>query len=271
MTVQRQTPAVRPASAVTQADDLIEVAPGLRTSLRDEGQGRVVVLLHGTPFDVRAWDPLVGALGGRCRTVRFDARGHGTATAVPVADYRQLATDVVAVLDRLDIDDAHVVGHSWGGQIAQQVALDHPQRVNRLSLLCTRASPFPAFASVVASLRDGTADKEASVARWFSRDELAEPDSVAVAVRAWLRGADPHRWAEALEMISTFDVLDRLHRVSAPTDVVAAELDGVAVPDHMAQIADALPDASFRVVTGTRHLLPLQHPAEIARIVEDRR
>src|SRR4028119_901963 len=172
MTVQRQTPAVRPASAVTQADDLVEVAPGLRTLLRDEGQGRVVVLLHGTPFDVRAWDPLVGALGGGCRTVRFDARGHGTATAVPVADYRQLATDVVAVLDRLDIDDAHVVGHSWGGQIAQQVALDHPQRVNRLSLLCTRASPFPAFASVVTSLRDGTADKEASVARGFRRAEL---------------------------------------------------------------------------------------------------
>jgi 3-oxoadipate enol-lactonase len=271
MTVQRQTPAVRPASAVTQADDLVEVAPGLRTLLRDEGQGRIVVLLHGTPFDVRAWDPLVGALDGRCRTVRFDARGHGTATAVPVADYRQLATDVVAVLDRLDIDDAHVVGHSWGGQIAQQVALDHPQRVNRLSLLCTRASPFPAFASVATSLRDGTADKEASVARWFSRDELAEPDSVAVAVRAWLRGADPHRWAEALELISTFDVLDRLHRVGAPTDVVAAEFDGVAVPGHMAQIADTLPDASLRVVTGTRHLLPLQYPDEIARIVEDRR
>src|SRR4028119_80040 len=73
MTVQRQTPAVRPASAVTQADDLVEVAPGLRTLLRDEGQGRVVVLLHGTPFDVRAWDPLVGALGGPGRPGRLRA------------------------------------------------------------------------------------------------------------------------------------------------------------------------------------------------------
>src|SRR4028119_1526820 len=98
MTVQRQTPAVRPASAVTQADDLVEVAPGLRTVLRDEGQGRIVVLLHGTPFDVRAWDPLVGALGGRCRTVRFDARGHGTATAGPGAGCRPLASDVAAVV-----------------------------------------------------------------------------------------------------------------------------------------------------------------------------
>lgn len=250
--------------------DLVEVAAGYRTTLYDEGAGPAVVLLHGTPFDARAWDPVVTAVGGRCRTVRFDARGHGVATAVPLPDYHRLASDVVAVLDRLGIDDAHVVGHSWGGQTAQQLALDRPDRVNRLSLVCTRAAPFPAFDPVVRGLRDGTADKEASLARWFTAAELAEPDGVATAVRAWLRAADPHRWADALEMIATFDVLDRLHRVDVPTDVVAAQFDGVAVPAHMAEIAHALGHASLRVVPGARHLLPLQHPGEIADILEGR-
>lgn len=250
-------------------DDLVEIAPGYRARVRDEGAGRVVVLLHGTPFDERAWDPLVGALGGRCRTVRFDARGHGTATAVPIAGDDRLAADVVALLDRLGIDDAHVVGHSWGGQTAQQVALDHPRRVNRLSLLCTRASPFPAFAPVAAALRDGTADKEASLARWFTPGELAEPDGVVSAVRAWLQAADRGRWADALEMIAVFDVLDRLHRITVPTDVVAAELDGVSDPDHMAQMADALAESSLHVLPARRHLVPLQHPHEIATILED--
>jgi 3-oxoadipate enol-lactonase len=249
--------------------DLVEVAPGYSTTVLDEGAGRAVVLLHGTPFDLRAWDPLVGALAGRCRTVRFDARGHGVATAVPPGDYAQLASDAVAVMDRLDIADAHVVGHSWGGQTAQQVALDLPERVNRLSLICTRAAPFPAFDAVAAGLRDGTADKEASLARWFTPDELARPGQVVDAVRAWLRDADPQRWAEALEMIAVFDVLDRLHRVAVPTDVVAAEHDGVAVPDHMAEMAAALVDASLTVVPGTRHLLPLQHPDVVARILTD--
>ena len=247
--------------------DLVEVASGYSTRVHDEGTGRTVVLLHGTPFDLRAWDPLVGALAGRCRTVRFDARGHGAATAVPPGGYAQLAADVVAVMDRLDIADAHVVGHSWGGQTAQQVALDHPERVNRLSLMCTRASPFPAFDAVAAGLRDGTADKEASLARWFTPDELAATESIVDAVRAWLHDADPQRWAEALEMIAAFDVLDRLHRVTVPTDLVAAEHDGVAVPGHMTEMAGALAVASLTVVPGTRHLLPLQHPDEIARIL----
>jgi pimeloyl-ACP methyl ester carboxylesterase len=186
---------------------------------------------------------------------------------VPVAHYRRLAEDVVAVLDRLDLPDVHVVGHSWGGQIAQQVALDHPQRVNRLSLICTRASPFPAFTAAARGLRDGTADVEASLARWFAPDELAADAEPAATVRAWLHAAHRSRWADALDMIATFDALAQLPRIAVATDVVAAEHDGVAVPEHMAQIADALPTASLRVIVGARHLAPLQRPDEVARTI----
>ena len=245
----------------------IEVVPGYRTRLLEDGTGAPVVLLHGTPFDVRAWQPVVDALDGSRRAIRFDARGHGSAVDVPVAHYGRLAEDVVAVLDRLDLPDAHVVGHSWGGQIAQQVALDHPERVHRLSLVCTRAAPFPAFATTAQGLRDGTADVEASLARWFTPDELAEPSGLAATVRAWLHAADPLRWADALDMISTFDVLAELSRIGVPTDVVAAEHDGVAVPEHMAEIAEAVPNASFRTIAGAGHLAPLQQPEEMVRMV----
>jgi 3-oxoadipate enol-lactonase len=246
---------------------LIEVVPGYRTRLLEDGTGAPVVLLHGTPFDVQAWQPVVDALDGSRRAIRFDARGHGSAVDLPVGDYGRLAEDVVAVLDRLDVPDAHVVGHSWGGQIAQQVALDHPERVYRLSLVCTRASPFPAFATAARGLRDGTADVEASLARWFTPEELAVPDGLAATVRTWLHHADPRRWADALDMISTFDVLARLPRLGIPVDVVAAEHDGVAVPQHMAAIADAIPNASFRTIGGTGHLAPLQRPHDIAEMI----
>ncbi|WP_433782669.1 alpha/beta fold hydrolase [Actinomycetospora sp. CA-101289] len=251
------------------AESSVEIAAGYRTSVLDSGEGRVVVLLHGTPFDLRAWLPVVRALGGRVRTVCFDARGHGSAVDVPVPGYGRLGGDVVALLDRLDVPDVHLVGHSWGGQTAQRVALDHPGRVNRLSLICTRASPFPPFATVAHGLRDGTADVEASLSRWFTPEELAEPGGVAATVRSWLRSADPARWADALQMISSFDVLSQLSGIAVPTDVVAAENDGVAVPQHMAEIAEAVPTASFRVLEGARHLVPIQRPEEIAGILLD--
>ena len=86
-------------------------------------------------------------------------------------------------------------------------------------------------------------------------------------MRAWLHAADRSRWADALDMIATFAALTQLPRVAVATDVVAAEHDGVAVPEHMAQIADALPEASFRVIAGARHLAPLQRPDEVARTI----
>ena len=257
----------RSAGPATAVGSPVELAPGYRSLLVEEGQGEAVVLLHGTPFDLHAWDPLVTAIGGRRRTVRFDARGHGSATDVPVPEFGRLADDVVAVMDRLGLPDAHVVGHSWGAQTAQRLALDHPDRVNRLSLVCTRASPFPAFTAVAQGLRDGTADVDASLSRWFTPAELAGPTGIAVTVRNLLHAADPLRWADALDMIATFDVLAELPRVTAPSDVVAAEHDGVGAPEHMARIAAALPRASLQVLAGARHLAPLQRAGEVAAIL----
>ncbi|MEJ2871249.1 alpha/beta fold hydrolase [Actinomycetospora sp. OC33-EN08] len=251
---------------VSAAADLVEVRPGYRTRVVDEGDpgGPAIVLVHGTPLDLRAWDPLVPRLSPSHRVVRFDARGHGSAAAVPVPDATTLAADVVAVLDHLDLPDAHVVGHSWGGEIAQRMAVEHPARVRRLSLVCTRASPFPPFGDLATTLRAGGADLDALLGRWFTAEERAEPGGAAGTVRAWLAAADVERWAEALEMIAHFDDLSELSRVAVPTDVVAAELDAVATPEHMAQMAEALPDATLHVLRDARHLVPLQRPDEVA-------
>jgi pimeloyl-ACP methyl ester carboxylesterase len=246
-------------------EEILSIA-GYRTRVVDRGTGEVLVLVHGTPFDLRSWDRLVLALGDR-RTVRYDVRGHGSATGVAVPESAALASDTIALLDRLDLADVHLVGHSWGGQIAQRVALDHPERVRRLSLLCTRASPFPPFHEVAAGLRAGTADREASLARWFTTDELARHDPLAEQVTDLLRHADLAAWTAALESIADFDVLGELPRLSIPVDVVAAQHDGVGDPDHMARIAAALRHGRLHVLKGARHLAPLQQPEVIAGIL----
>ncbi|MDT7553810.1 MAG: 3-oxoadipate enol-lactonase [Pseudonocardiales bacterium] len=239
------------------------VLRGYRTRLVDQGEGAAVVLVHGTPLDLACWEPLVGELNGR-RTIRYDARGHGCAKGVPVPGPAELADDLIAVLDRLQLAYAHLVGHSWGGQIVLRAALDHPDRVNRLSVVCSRAAPFPTFHAVAAGLRAGTVDRTASLTRWFDPDEFARPDPLVTAVRARLEDADTEAWAAALDMIADFDVLDELHRIEVPVDVVAAEHDGVADPAHMARIAGGVRHGELHVVRGAHHLLPLQRPEVVA-------
>ncbi|MBN9113480.1 MAG: alpha/beta fold hydrolase [Pseudonocardia sp.] len=239
---------------------------GHRTRIVDAGRGEPVVLVHGTPLDLTSWDGVVAAVPGR-RTVRYDVRGHGAAAGTPVPGPQELAADLVAVLDEVNVEAAHLVGHSWGGEIVLQTALDHPQRVSRLSVVCSRAAPFPAFLDVAAGLRAGTADRTVSLARWFTADELAADGPVVAAVRTRLETADAQAWAGALDMIAGFDVMAALPAITVPVDVVAAEFDGVAVPGHMAAIAAALPRSRYLMVTGAHHLLPMQEPGLVGGVL----
>lgn len=252
---------------VTARREQVTLAPGYRTTVVREGAGPVVVLVHGTPLDLRSWDLLVPFLSARRQVLRYDARGHGSATDAAVPGYGALADDLVVLLDLLDVDRVHLVGHSWGGQIVQRFALEHPDRLHRLSLVCTRSAPFPAFAAVAARLRSDGADVEGTLARWLSPAALARRNGVADTVRTWLATAPAAGWAAAMDMVATFDVRAELSRIHVPVDVVAAEDDAVATPEHMTEMADALPDSRLVLVRGARHLVPLEQPAAVARVL----
>ncbi len=226
-----------------QCDSHIDLASGYRTRVQDEGAGDVLVLIHGTPLDSRAWDPLVPFLRERHRVVRYDVRGHGTARSATVPEsFAPLADDVATLLDELDEHRAHVVGHSWGGMIAQRFAMDHPDRLSRLSLVCTRSSPYPAFHTAAMNMRaSGRVDPEPALPRWFSPAALAQPHGLAQQVRGWLQEALLSGWADALDLIATFDVHRELPQVSVPVDVICAELDQVTTPELMTKICAALP------------------------------
>jgi 3-oxoadipate enol-lactonase len=240
--------------------------------IEQDGEGPAVVLIHGTPLDLRCWDRLVPTLAPRLRVVRYDVRGHGTAAACAMPDsYDVLAGDLLAVLDRLALDRAHIVGHSLGGQIAQAFALRSPQRAASLTVLCARATPFAPFAEIAASVRaTGVAALvEPTLARWFTPAALAAaaPDDEAAVVsyvRACLASVDAEAYAGALELIAGFDVLARLAALELPTRFLAAERDPVSGPQALRSSAQATTGAELVVFADAGHLLPLEHPQLVA-------
>ena len=214
------------------------------------------LLLHGTPLTPRVWDE-VGALLAMSRPVvapEFPRPGTQT----------EIARRVLASLEDAQAP-LHVVGHSFGGQVAIEVALAAPRRLASLTILCSRATPFPAFATSAESLRRGDPlDVQGSLARWFLPDELAADGPMVRFVRACITGADRARWADDLQAIAGYDRTGDLGHIEAPTRVIAAEFDRVGTPDEMQALADAIPGAEFVLVPHVSHMSQFLNPATLA-------
>ena len=101
----------------------------------DYGSGDAVLLLHAGVADRRMWDPLVPALSHSFRVIRPDLRGFGESPQ-PGEEYAD-ADDLDALLDSLGVGSAAVVGSSYGGRVAMELATAHPARVSSLVLLCS--------------------------------------------------------------------------------------------------------------------------------------
>ena len=217
------------------------------------------LLLHGTPLDPAVWSGVVGHLGGGS-VLTPDAAPHPGDLAPQRDVARRLA-------DRLGDGPADVdlVGHSFGGQVALELALVAPGRVHTLTMVCARSTPFPAFAASASAVRDGPpVDVAAGLARWFTPAELAEDGPAVRYARGRLEDADRVAWSAALAAIATYDASERVAAVTAPTTSVAAELDPVSSPDAMGRVVALLPTARLEVMIGAMHMSPFTDPAGLA-------
>jgi pimeloyl-ACP methyl ester carboxylesterase len=111
---------------------------GVRLHCVVEGQGPLVLLLHGFPETSHAWRKQIPALATRFRVVAPDLRGYGGSEKPKgIAAYRTsvVAKDIVGLIHAFDAERAHVVGHDWGGAVAWAVAIEQPEAVDRLVAL----------------------------------------------------------------------------------------------------------------------------------------
>lgn len=247
----------------------LRIGHGHLTSVRDEGAGEPYVLLHGSPLDQHAWDGIVPLLATGARVITYDLRGHGTAASAPRARSRDdFVDDLVMLLDQLEIKKVHLLGHSFGGQIAQLFAARLAGRTRRLTLLCTRATPFPPFSDAASVLeQNGLPDPAPVLARWFPPEAITADTAPVRYARSCLLKADPAVWASEFRMIAEYDGRNALRAITAPTSVIAAEHDHVASPEAMKDMAGLLRKARFHLLEGSYHLAPLLDAERVAALV----
>ncbi len=221
------------------------------------------LLLPGTPLSPAVWDG-----------VRAELSEHGhviTPEIIPPPGYADddLPARLAAGVAESAASEApwHVVGHSFGGQVALELAIRRPELVSRLTLLCTRDTPFPAFDAAAAAVEAGTVDVDGTLGRWFSEDELRNDGPVVRYARGAVAGADRASWASALRAIAHFDCSQRTASISCPVTVVAAEHDTVSDVASMKAMHQRIPGSGFIVRAGAWHMSIFDDPAAVARIL----
>jgi pimeloyl-ACP methyl ester carboxylesterase len=158
-----------------------------------------------------------------------------------------------------------VVGHSFGGQVAIEVALLAPERLARLVVVCSRHTPFPAFADGARAVRTcRPVDFDAGLRRGFTPQELAAEGPAVRYARRQLRTAPRAPWAASLDAVATYDRGSAVGRIAAPASLFAAGRDEVSPPAVMAELAAALPHATLEVVSAWAHMSPFADPAAFA-------
>jgi 3-oxoadipate enol-lactonase len=250
---------------------------GATLHYESRGDGPPVLLICGIPAIVSDWEPVAAGLAGAgYRVIAYDNRGGG-GSSVPPGPYTtaQLADDADALLLQLEIDRAHVFGMSLGGMIAQELAINHPDRVDRLILGCTHAgvahaAPMPPETGRAFALQtDDWGERMAALApKAFAPD--AEPDLVAGFIAKKSKDAqDPVGYDAQVQAALTHDAADRLHEIAAPTLVMTGDHDQVIPGESSDLLAERIPDARLEVIHGTGHLFFIERPLQTLMLLTE--
>lgn len=243
----------------------------------EQGRGAPLLLIMGLGASSVFWWRVRPKLAARYRTIALDNRGAGQ-SEVPPGPYsmRLMASDAAAVLDAAGVARAHIFGISMGGMIAQEFALQHPDRVLSLVLGCTAAGGpnavrADAEATKLLTSRASMTPEEAEIAFIPILYDEATPrvriDEDLDKRRAWL--PTPEGYNAQLQAILGWQSYDRLPQIQAPTLVIHGKNDRLVPAGNGELIASRLPGARLVLLDAANHMFITDQPEASVSAVLD--
>lgn len=262
-------------------ESFVDAPDGARLAVTVEGDGPPLLLIPGLGATRVVFRPLMALLAAHFRVAVYDQRGIG-ASQVTAGPYTtaQLAGDGAAVLDAVPIDRATVLGASFGGLVAQAVAVGYPERTAALVLAATGPGPAhlaeePDPAAVAALLGKGARSPEeayriACTVLYSPRFQEAHPEFIDQQVRdRATRPIDGRAFRAQLAASTAHDVWDRLPSITVPTLVVHGSEDAVMPLANARLLAERIPGATMVVFDGAGHLFFHEEPERTAAVLEE--
>jgi len=238
----------------------------------DCGSGPPLVLVHGLMITGEMFEPVVDDLARRHRVIVPDLRGHGRSRGLPPPyTVPVLAGDLADLLDHLGVWSAAVLGYSQGGAVAQQFALDYPERCSRLVLACTYAFNMATVREKIEGHVVPLLVRALGMQR-FARSVIGLGlKRVSTQRAAWIAGLigdqDPRLMDAAWKAAMAFDSRSRLGDIRCPTLVIAGSEDNAVPMHHATMLHEGIKGSALSVVDGADHALIWERPDEFVRTV----
>lgn len=241
-------------------------------TLEVRGAGPPLLLVHGLGGTSNLWGAQIPVLDRFFTTIRMDLPGSGRADAPAHQSTEFLADHLIALADSLGHQTFHILAHSYGAVVSQNLAMRYPARVLSLAFLGPiREAGAPAKQALanraataraegLVSIADATAMVGTSASTKASRPEIA------AFVREQVMAQDPQGYAAMCEAVAATQAAD-LSTIDCRALIVTGDEDATAPPAVAKAVADGIRNSSFSIIEGCGHWTPIEKPQEVNRIL----
>jgi pimeloyl-ACP methyl ester carboxylesterase len=257
------------------ADATLKTGVRLRYAEAGDKEARPVILLHGYTDSSFSYSRVLPALALKYRVYALDQRGHGDSER-PAAGYavKDFAADVVAFMDAKGLRRATVVGHSMGSFVAQQVAASAPERVERLVLIGSAATPRNSVVNDLRQAVDALGD-DGPVPEKFAREFQTStvhaplPAEFMDRVVAESRKVPARVWRAAITALYADEPGDRLGRIKAPTLIIWGDRETVFLRAEQDALVRQLSNPVLKVYEETGHSPQWERPEKFIKDLDE--
>lgn len=232
------------------------------------GKGEPLVFIHGVGLDHTMWKAQLDYFSSFYKVYAYDMIGHGQSDKPDKKIYslNDYINQLKSFMDYLQIDNAHLIGFSMGGMVAQSFGIKFPNRVKTLIFSNAVAnrnhqeseSILNRVSKVEQQGKSSTI--EAAVNRWFNEDYILENPYVVQSIRQRLETNDEKSYLKAYRLFATADqeIWEYLEEIKASVYIITGEYDKGSNPRMAKEMFDKIPNAEIYVVPDARHMLPVE-------------